>query len=245
VDAGYYRLGADSVLTFNGPAGGVGEIDFEDELGLEDQVDTFWVDARWRVGRRHQLQLGFTRSSRDRESFTLATDFVWGGETYTAGLSATPETSARILGGYYRFAAFRRERFEVGPTLGVGYLWVDARIRATGTVVGPAGGTQTRALDQSASVGSMTGAIGAYAEAWPAKRLALRGDFLYISVNLGDSEASVTDWRLAANYYFSRNIGAGVQYKYNQYTYDRGILVSKLGGEITFDGFQVFLTSRF
>jgi hypothetical protein len=26
----------------------------------------------------------------------------------------------------------------------------------------------------------------------------LRGDFLYIRVNLGDSEASVTDWRVAA-----------------------------------------------
>jgi hypothetical protein len=37
----------------------------------------------------------------------------------------------------------------------------------------------------------------------------------------------------------------GVQYKYNNYRYDRGILVSKLGGELTFDGVQVFLTLRF
>jgi hypothetical protein len=73
----------------------------------------------------------------------------------------------------------------------------------------------------------------------------LRGDFLCIKVQPEGSEASVTDWRLAGDWYFSRNFGVGVQYKYYQYTYDRGILVSQLGGDLTFDGFQVFLTTRF
>ena len=61
----------------------------------------------------------------------------------------------------------------------------------------------------------------------------------------GDSEASVTDWRLGADYYFFRNAGLGVQYKYNKYSYDRGILVSKLGGQVTFQGGQIFLTFLF
>jgi hypothetical protein len=61
----------------------------------------------------------------------------------------------------------------------------------------------------------------------------------------GDSEASVTDWRLAADYYFFRNAGLGVQYKYNRYSYGRGILVSELGGEVTYKGLQVFLSFRF
>jgi len=245
IDTGYFRLSADTLLRFNGPQGNTGEIDLEDDLGLDEQVNTFWVDARWRVGRRHQLQLGFTRSARDRASYTLKRDFTWGGETYTAGLDATPESSADILGGYYRFAIFRNDRFEIGPTLGVGYLWLDARIKATGTVTTPGGGSETRTLDESASTGSITGAIGGYVEAWPAKRLVVRGDFLYIKVTPGDSEASVTDWRLAADYYFTRNIGVGLQYKYNQYSYDRGILVSELGGDVTFKGFQLFLTFRF
>jgi predicted porin len=87
--------------------------------------------------------------------------------------------------------------------------------------------------------------VGGYAEAWPAKRFVVRGDFLYIKVKPENSDASVTDWRVAADWYFSRNVGVGVQYKYNKYTYDRGILVSTLGGELTFDGGQVFATFRF
>jgi hypothetical protein len=57
---------------------------------------------------------------------------------------------------------------------------MDARIRATGTVGGATG-----TIDQSASLGSVTAAVGGYASAWPAERLLVYGDFLYIKVNPG------------------------------------------------------------
>lgn len=244
IDTGYFNLQADTLLRYNGPQGGSGEVSLEKDLGVDDQVNTFWVDTTWRVGRRHQLKLAFTRFSRDRSGKTLERDFTWGGETYNAGLSANTSNSNSIVGGYYRFALFRNDRFEIGPTLGIGYLNLKARIEATGTVGGPSG-SESRTLDESASVGSVTGAIGGYAEAWPAPRFVVRGDFLYIKVKPGDSEAAVTDWRVAADYYFFKNAGLGVQYKFNRYSYDRGILVSKLGGQVTFEGVQVFLSFRF
>ena len=244
IDTGYFRLDADTLLRYNGPQGGSGEVNLENDLGLPDQVDTFWVDGTWRVGRRHQLKLGFTTFSRDRNGHTLQRDFTWGGEEYTAGLSTTTNNSTSLLGGYYRFAIFRNDRFEVGPTLGIGYLSLAARISATGTVSGP-GGSESRTLDEKGTIGSITGAIGGYAEAWPARRFVVRGDFLYIKATLEDSEAAVTDWRVAADYYFFRNAGLGVQYKFNRYSYDRGVLVSELGGQVTYEGLQVFLTFRF
>ena len=117
---------------------------------------------------------------------------------------------------------------------------MSARVQATGTI-----GGVSRTLDESATTGSITGAVGGYASAWLTKRLVTRADFLYIKVSPGDSEASVTDWRLGADYYFFKNAGLGVQYKYNQYSYDRGILVSELGGDVTYKGFQVFLSFLF
>jgi hypothetical protein len=243
IDTGYFRINANTVLRYNGGEGS-GDIDFEKDLGVDENVDTFWLDATWRVGRRHKLKLAFTRLSRDRNDYTLQRDFTWGGETYNAGLSASTSTASEILGGYYRFALVRSERFEIGPTIGVGYLWLDARIEATGTISGP-GGSQSRSVDERASTGSVTGAVGGYAQGWPAKRLAVYADFLYIKVNPGESEASVTDWRAGANYYLTRNVGLGAQYKYYQYSYDRGILVGELGGEITYKGFQVFASFLF
>jgi hypothetical protein len=244
VDTGYFRLDADTVLRFNGGPG-TGDVDFENDLGVAPGADTIWLDATWRVGRRHQLELSYTRLNRDRADHTLQRDFEWGGEIYEAGLSADTTTGSDILGGYYRFAVVRNERFEIGPTVGIGNLWLRAGIRATRTVTGPDGSPLSRTLDRSASISSITGAVGGYANTWPAKRLALRADFLYIKVSPGDSEASVTDWRLGGNYYFLRNAGLGVQYKYNKYRYDRGILVSKLGGEVTYEGLQVFASFLF
>jgi hypothetical protein len=243
IDTGYFHLKADTILRFNGPQNS-GDINFEKDLGLDANVNTFWVDGTWRVGRRHQLKLAYTRLNRDRGGHTLGRDFTWGGQTYNAGLSASTSTGSDILGAYYRFAAFRNERFEIGPTIGVGHLSLRAGIRATGTVSGP-DGTESRTLDESTSTGSITGAVGGYAEGWLTKRLVARADFLYIKVTPGSSEASDTDWRIGADYYFFRNAGLGVQYKYNKYRYDRGILVSKLGGEVTYQGFQVFLSFLF
>ena len=212
IDTGYFRLTADTQLRYNG-APGSGDISFEDDLGVDKNVDTFWVDATWRVGRRHQLKLGYTQLNRDRADFALERDFTWGGEDYKAGLSASTSTGSDILGGYYRFALFRNDRFEIGPTVGIGYIWLNARVRATGTIAGV-----SRSLDESASTGSITGAVGGYANGWLTKRLVTRADFLYIKVTPGDTDASVTDWRLGADYYFFRNAGLGVQYKYNKYT---------------------------
>lgn len=243
VDTGYFRISANTVLRYNGPQGG-GDVDFEEDLGVNKDADTFWVDATWRVGPRHQLKLAYTKLDRERGDYQLQRDFTWGGETYNAGLTAETSTGTDILGGYYRFAVHRSDRFEIGPTIGLGYLWLEARIRATGTVAGP-GGTESRSLDEGASTGSITGAIGAYATAWPTKRLALRGDFLYIKVSPGDTDASVTDWRVGADYYFLRSLGIGAQYKHYRYSYDRGILASKLGGEITYEGFQLFASFLF
>jgi predicted porin len=236
IDTGYFRLSAQTVLRFNGSSG----VDFEKDLGVNQDVNTFWLDATWRVGRRHQLKLGFTRLSRESQNYQLQRDFTWGGEIYQAGLTANATAGADIIGGYYRFAAFRNDRFEIGPAIGVGYLSIDAGIQATGTI-----GSESRSIDQSASIGSITGALGGYARAWPAKRFVLEGDFLYIKVSPGDTDASVTDWRIGADYYFHHNVGVGVQYKYDKYTYDRGILSTKLGGEITYKGFQIFATFRF
>jgi hypothetical protein len=235
VDAGYFRLDAETVLRFQGD-----EVNFERDLAVPEEVDTFWVDATWRVGRRHQVKLSFTRLNKDRPEHTLTRDFVWGGETYQAGLTADSETGSKLWGGYYRYALVRRERFEVGPTVGIGHLSLDATIRASGTI-----GGASRTIERSASTGHVTGAVGGYANGWPARRLALHGDFLYIKVSPGDSEASVTDWRLGVNYYVFRGAGLGVQYKYNRYRYERGLLSSSLGGEATYQGFQVFLSYVF
>lgn len=243
-DVGYFRIGADTILRYDGPQGDLGDVDFEEDLGLEEDASTLWLDTTFRLGRRHQLKLSYTALTRDRAGLNLDRSFTWGGKTYAAGLDVTATADTDILGGYYRFAVVRTDRFEIGPALGVGYLWLNAGIRATGSL-GGIGGIPGVAIDESAGVGSVTGAVGGYTNTWLTNRLALRADYLYIRVSPEGSEASVNDWRAGADYYFTRHIGAGVQYKLYRYSYQRGAFEGELGGDITYSGVQVFASFLF
>jgi hypothetical protein len=244
VDAGFFRINANTVLQYDPGSGTTSDVDFERDLGLSPNADTAWIEGTWRVGRRHQVKLSYTWQSRSTDDFTLARDIDWGGAVYQAGLTASSKNSSKLLGGYYRFAVYRNDRFEIGPAIGIGYIWLDAQIRGTASISGP-GASPTVPIDRTASTGSITGAVGGYTSAWLLPRLDVQGDFLYIKISTDTSNASVTDWRASAYYYFFRNAGLGVQYKYNRLSYDRGLLSRQLGGEVTYKGVQLLASVRF
>jgi hypothetical protein len=94
-------------------------------------------------------------------------------------------------------------------------------------------------------MGQVTGDLGGYFSGWIAKRVALRGDFLYIWAPLDKAEASVTDGRLTLDVYPWRHVGIGAQYKYNKFSYDREVGEGGLGGSLTFQGFQLYASFLF
>jgi hypothetical protein len=80
---------------------------------------------------------------------------------------------------------------------------------------------------------------------WASKSVSVRGDFLYIIVKPGESEASVTDGRVAVDVYPWKNVGFGAQYKYNKFYYKRDIKEAGLGGDLTFQGVQLYASFLF
>jgi hypothetical protein len=160
------------------------------------------------------------------------------------GLTVQAETSAEILTGYYRFAIVRNDRFEIGPSLGFGYLWLDATLRATGSVSGGGAGT-SGTISQTGQTGSVTGDVGGYFAGWLHRRVVIRGDLLYILVKPENSEASVTDGRLGLYWYPSRHVGLGAQYKYYKYRYERSALSAEVGGSVTYQGAQAYVSFLF
>jgi hypothetical protein len=245
VDTGFFRINADTNLRASGGVVPATDVSFEDDLGLSPNASTFWVDATWRLGRRHQLKFGYTKLSRDSQSLILGRAFNWDDKVYAAGLSASASLSNSITSAYYRFALIKSDRLEIGPAVGFGYLTIAAGIRATGTVAVAGGGTRSVTLDQSKSVGQMTGDVGAFFNGWLSKKVVVRGDFLYVKVTSGKTTAAVTDGRLALDAYPSKHLGFGVQYKYNKFNVDRGILDAKVGGSLTFQGPQIYASFLF
>jgi hypothetical protein len=238
LDVGGFRIASSTELRYD-LAGQGQTIDFEGETGLPSNATTIWLDGTWRLGRRHQLLLNYTRSNRDGGR-TLQREIHWGDQVFQVGTSVEAEVGSDVVTGYYRFAVFRNDRFEVGPTIGLGYLWLSASLSGSITV----GGIPV-SLGRTAETGSITGDVGGYFEGWLTKRLVLRGDLLYIVVKPENSEASVTDGRLGLHFYPWTHIGFGAQYKYYKYRYDRSLLSADLGGNITYKGGQAYVSFLF
>jgi len=245
VEAGGFRIGADTELTFNTTGTVRPPVDFE-SLGVPDNATRFYIEGFWRPWRRHQLSLSWYSNNREGDPMTAQRDIPWGDGVIQAGASVAGKANSSYVSGVYRFAIYKNDRFEIGPSLGIGHLSIDAGITGEGTVTLPGGGTISAPFDISRSLGQITGDVGGYFYAWPLRRLMLRGDVRYIIVKPGDSEASVADGRASAVYHLTSHLGVGLQYTYTKFRYDRGILsVAELGGSLRYRGAQVVLSAAF
>jgi hypothetical protein len=233
LEVGGFRVGADTKLTLN-RRGESDTVDFESDLDLEDSGTRAFVEGYWRVGRRHLLSLSYQRFKREGDGKTLERTIEWGDQTYPVGVTAKGSTSSDYVSGAYRFAAYRNDRFEIGPALGIGYLWMKAGIETTASV-----GGASRTSNQEASTNSATGNLGAYVYAWPGRRFLLRGDFRYILVKPGNSEASIVEGRAGLLWHPVPKVAIGLQYVYTKFRYDRGLLETSLGGSVRFSGGQL------
>jgi hypothetical protein len=242
LEAGGFRIGANTELTYH--KGKPGEpVDFE-SLNVPSDSTRGYIEGFWRPWRRHHFSLSWYRNNRDGDPKTTQRDFVWGDSVITANTTVTGHVRSNYLSGVYRFAAYKNDRFEIGPALGIGHLSITGEISGTGTITGAAGSV-SGPFDISKSLGEPTGDLGGYLYWWAMRRLLIRGDGRYIIIKPEHAEAAVTDLRGSAIYHPWRNVGIGFQYTYTKFRYDRDILSTELGGSMRFKGGQVVLTGAF
>jgi hypothetical protein len=242
IEVGGFRIGSDTELNFG--EGGGNRVNFEG-LAVPDSTTRFYVEGFWRPWRRHQFSLSWYNNDRDGASKTVERDFNWGDRVITAGATVQGHVGSSYLSGVYRFAAYKNDSFEIGPSIGIGHLSLDAGISGQGSVTS-GGVTTTAPFDESRSLGQITGDLGGYFYWWPSRRLMVRADLRYIIVKPGDSEASVTDGRASAVYHVTQHVGLGLQYVYTKFRYDRAAaLDAELGGSLRYQGGQLVVSAAF
>ena len=200
--------------------------------------------ATWRVGRRHQLKLAYTRLSRDRADYTLAARLHLGRR----------DLQRRALGDHVDRHRHPRRATTASPLVPQRALRdrpddrrrLPLAERAASRRRARSRRRRGRTLDESASTGSVTGAVGGYASAWLTKRLVARGG-LPLHQGVAGRLGGVGH-RLAARGGLlllpQRGPGRSVQVQHSTAT-TAASWSSQLGGEITYKGFQVFLSFLF
>ena len=215
-------------------------INFERILGLPDTAQRGFVEAYFRLARRHQLSASYTRLNRTGETRALTGDINWGGAAFPAGVAATGAFDSSFVSGAYRFAVYRNPRFEVGPAVGFGYLWLTAAINSTFNL-----GTLSTTISREVTESTPTGDIGGYANWWLARRVYVRGDIRYILIKPTDTEASIGESRVGVTWYAWRHVGIGGQFDYAKFRFDRDVRSTSLGGTYRYSGIEVLASLAF
>ncbi len=100
-------------------------IDLESETALPDATTDFRIQAHFKPGRRHKLFAAFytmRRSSLTR----LEGEIEWDGETFPIGADISAKWNVRVFKFEYRYAIIKRERFDVGLSLGLFAMEVES-----------------------------------------------------------------------------------------------------------------------
>jgi hypothetical protein len=242
-EIGGFRVSTQTELRLNGGTPG-DEVDFERDLNLPGNTTQAYMEGFWRLGRRHQVSANWTRIRRDGGRITLDDEIEWGDDVFRVGAEVQGATDSDFLSGVYRFALYKNERFEIGPSIGLGHIWITAGL--TGQA-GIAGGEDEAIRDVSVEgkASSITGDIGGYFYWWPGRRFLARGDLRYIAIGLDDADAAITEGRASLTWYPWSQVGIGAQYAYTKLRYDRDLLVTELGGVLQYDGLQILVSVAF
>jgi hypothetical protein len=173
------------------------EIDAEDVLGLSREKIQPRASARWRPGRRHEIELGYQFARRTAEK-TIERDIVFADSTYTVGvnLKSTFRTDQVFLA--YRFAIQARERTQLGVGVGIGVFPFKLEVERLAS----AGGSGVIS-SRERSFNGPTGSLGIYGRFLLGDRWYLESDLRGIAIQIDRIEARVVEGNLAGRYFLS------------------------------------------
>lgn len=242
-EIGGFRVASQTDLRLNGVLPGE-NVSLERDLNVPNNTNRVYLESFWRPGRRHQVSLNWTVVKRDGAGITLGREIQWGDDVFRVGAEVSATNDTNFLSGVYRFALYKNERFEIGPAVGLGHIWITATISGEAGIAGEEE-ELVREVATEAKASSLTGDVGGYFYWWPGRRFLARGDLRYMAVGLDNADAEVAEGRASLTWYPWSQVGIGAQYSYTKLRYDRDRLITELGGTIQYDGLQILVSVTF
>lgn len=196
-------LGADiRVDASNGDFGTT--INAQDDLGLAKTKMQPRIDARWRMGRKHELEAGFQLSERSGDkAITREIDFA--DTSFDVGASLHTSLTTNLLFLNYRYAILAKERTQAGIGVGVGALFFSTDIDASAS-----SGSGSVSYSATKSITVPVGSLGLYGRYLIGTRWSAETDARLVKLRIDRFHIHYTDLNAAARYYFSRKWGAEV-----------------------------------
>jgi hypothetical protein len=210
-------------------------IDAERLLGLDPVNVQPRLAGRLRMGRRHELELGFQMARRSADK-QLSQEIIIEDDTIGLGadIKARLNTSQAFLN--YRYAFTAKENTQIGLAVGLGGILLDEAITvlAGGSVNGE---VVTGEFVQEESFIGPTASIGLYGRFRIGDKWFLETDARALYVSVSNITARVIEGGVAFRYFLSPSFGAELGYALGSYkvTLDRDGDLIDLSGQVGYD----------
>lgn len=192
-------------------------IDAEQVLGLESSNLEPRINARFRMGKRHELEAGWQWA--DRSSEKVLTDTIFIKDTsFAAGLRIATEFNTSQLFLTYRFAFTAKENTQIGFGVGLGAIFLDEKIEAVAGATSGGADTAIVRYSQEESFPGPTGSLGLYGRFRVGEKWYLEADARALYLKISNIKATVLEMGLAARYYFNNTIAAELGYTGGYYS---------------------------
>ena len=201
--AGLYNNNINSkIIQLPSDGGPAEEIGFEDVLGVDQRDSVLQLDAVWRFGHYHRIQLGHFGLGRDSTT-TLLTDIQIGDEVFPAGAAVDVRSDIEVFRVAYGFSLMNDSQKELGVLVGIHKADVEAVVRAEET-----------GQEVSSRANTPLPVIGVFGSIALGERWDLSTSIEIFRMEFDTYDGSLNAFNLNLTYYLTERIGAGIGYNY-------------------------------
>ena len=222
------------------------EIDFEDMLGLNNQVRMGWLKGTWHMGKRHTLNLIYLPIRRS-SSITSSNDINISGNVIKAGAFFSTSFSTHVFDIEYVYSFYQRPDLEIGVTGGLYWMNSLVEVAVAGEIILegedlPELRTDYQANQRLIAPLPLLGLAAVYEinPQWRAKANAR-----YFDVTIGDIDGRILSLTLGTEYYFNKHLGLGASFTSFDLSVRQNGVVFINSLQYEYMGLQAFLTLKY
>ena len=172
-------------------------IDAEDDLGLATVKLQPRIDARLRLGRKHELEGGFQFAQRTGE-VVPERDIEFADTTFHVGVALNSSLNTNLLFLNYRYAIIAKDRTQAGVGVGLGALFFSSELASRDNSAG---------YSASKSLTPPVGSVGLYGRFLIGSRWSAETDVRLVKLQVDRYDVRYLEANLAGRYFHSRKVG--------------------------------------
>jgi len=220
------------------------EINFGDELGLDDKNTAPFINYRWRFGEKWSTNLVYQRLELTGSATTVR-DFNFDGEEFTAGVAVDSEFNVNTYLIDLTYSFIRNDRWELSAGVGVHAFDFETAIAGQAGIRNDEDEAVTDFATASASVLAPLPNLRGSATYLITPRWEVRGNIGWLSLKIDDIDGAYLFASIATEYRVTDRFGIGASYQIANMdvTEDTGTASTNI--DLNLEGPSVYITFGF